>query len=203
MAIKPKIEKRFEEFAALWQSASNERLFVELVFCLLTPQSKAKVCWQITKELWSSGMLFKADAITLAEAIKNVRFRNTKAINIVASREMFLPPQGTGLREWLSHYNGVNDMRGALVVNVRGIGYKEASHFLRNIGLGKDLAILDRHILRNLLHYGVIECLPTTITKRRYLEIEEKMRCFASTIGIPLAHLDLVFWYMATGEIFK
>jgi len=36
-----------------------------------------------------------------------------------------------------------------LVKNLTGLGYKEAGHFLRNIGSGK-IAILDRHILRNL-----------------------------------------------------
>ena len=83
------------------------------------------------------------------------------------------------------------------------MGYKEASHFLRNIGLGKDLAILDRHILRNLQNLGVINEIPKTLSKNKYLEIEEKMRVFSKNIGIPLDHLDLLLWFKQTGRIFK
>ena len=41
------------------------------------------------------------------------------------------------------------------------------------------------------------------MTRRRYLEIEGKMADFSKVVGIPLPHLDLVLWYMETGEIFK
>jgi len=83
------------------------------------------------------------------------------------------------------------------------MGYKEASHFLRNIGLGKDMAILDRHILKNLKAFGVINDIPRALSRKKYLEIEEKMRKFSHEIGIPISHLDLLFWSRQTGEIFK
>ena len=89
------------------------------------------------------------------------------------------------------------------VDNVKGIGLKEASHFLRNIGLGEDLAILDRHILKNLALLGVIEEVPASLSRRLYLEIEDRMRKFAENIKIPMSHLDLLLWYMETNEIFK
>src|SRR5439155_1300502 len=87
--------------------------------------------------------------------------------------------------------------------HVMGLGYKEASHFLRNIGLGEEFAILDRHILRNLARLKVIPEVPASITKKRYLEIEEKLRRFAADISIPMAELDLLFWSKETGWIFK
>ena len=87
--------------------------------------------------------------------------------------------------------------------NVNGLGYKETSHFLRNIGLGKNFAILDRHILKNLKRYGVIKSIPKTLTRKKYLEIERKMKKFSEKIKIPLAELDLLFWSEETGEIFK
>ena len=94
-------------------------------------------------------------------------------------------------------------MRQKLVNGIKGIGYKEASHFLRNIGLGKDIAILDRHILKNLKRYGVISRVPLSIPAKSYLNIEERARAFASMIGISLGELDLLFWSRETGEIFK
>ena len=49
----------------------------------------------------------------------------------------------------------------------------------------------------------VISEVPVSITKKRYLEIEEKLRRFSRDIGIPLADLDLLFWSRETGWIFK
>jgi N-glycosylase/DNA lyase len=89
------------------------------------------------------------------------------------------------------------------VRNVKGIGYKEASHFLRNIGFGQHLAILDVHILRNMVRYGVIESVPKNISRSVYLELENKLKGFAKKIGIPMDELDLLFWSSETGEIFK
>ena len=90
-----------------------------------------------------------------------------------------------------------------LVKNVKGLGMKESSHFLRNIGFGFDLAILDRHILKNLKKNGIIKDIPNCLTKKRYMETEEKMRDFSKEIGISMGKLDLLFWSKETGEIFK
>ena len=79
---------------------------------------------------------------------------------------------------------------------------KEASHFLRNIGKGENLAILDRHVLKNLIRLQVIDY-PKTLSKRVYLEIEDKMKDFSNKVSIPLAHLDLLLWSLETGEVFK
>jgi len=89
-----------------------------------------------------------------------------------------------------------------LVENVKGYGFKEASHFLRNIGY-RELAILDRHILKYLVEFGVIEKVPKSLTKKNYMEIEEKFKQFSGRVGIPMDELDLLFWSLETGEIFK
>jgi N-glycosylase/DNA lyase len=62
---------------------------------------------------------------------------------------------------------------------------------------------LDRHILRNLGSLGIIPEIPISLTKKRYLEIEEKLRRFSAEIFIPMADLDLLFWSKETGWIFK
>ena len=86
---------------------------------------------------------------------------------------------------------------------MKGIGYKEASHFLRNIGFGEHLAILDRHIMKNLKLLGIIDEIPISLTRKKYLEIEQRMVKFSKKVKIPMKHLDLVLWYKETGEIFK
>ena len=65
------------------------------------------------------------------------------------------------------------------------------------------MAILDRHVLRSLRSLGVIEEIPRSLSRKRYLEIEEKMKDFAEEICIPMSHLDLTLWYRETGEVFK
>jgi len=107
-----------------------------------------------------------------------------------------------GLKKKIEKFNAAA-ARDWLVRNVKGLGYKEASHFLRNIGLGKELAILDVHILKNLKELGVIENIPSSLTKKRYLEIEDKMRKFSRRTKIPLAELDLLLWSLETGFVFK
>nr|MBC8387338.1 DNA lyase [Actinomycetota bacterium] len=79
----------------------------------------------------------------------------------------------------------------------------EASHFLRNIGLGGNIAILDIHILRSLEKYRVINKIPSSISRKIYLDIENKMREFSINIDISLPELDLLFWSNQTGFIFK
>jgi N-glycosylase/DNA lyase len=89
------------------------------------------------------------------------------------------------------------------VKKIKGIGYKEASHFLRNIGLGEKMAILDRHILKNLKNYGLIKEIPKTLTRGKYLKIEKKYIEFSKKLNIRPDELDLILWAKETGYVFK
>jgi len=199
--IRPTIEKRIQEFEEVWDEG-DERVFDEMVFCLFTPQSKAKVCWDTVQDLKEDDLLLEGQQDTISDEIKRVRFRNNKAGYLVEARSKFIEDDKF-IKEKISEFEDQKKARGWIVDNVKGLGYKEASHFLRNIGKGENLAILDRHILRNLVKLGVIDEIPKTLTKKRYLDIEKKMKEFAEEIGIPLGHLDLVLWYKETGEVFK
>lgn len=95
------------------------------------------------------------------------------------------------------------EKRELLIANVPGYGLKEATHFLRNIGKNESLAILDRHILRNLYTYGAIPAIPENLSKKTYYRIENQFKEFAKNVGIPLDELDLLFWSMETGIILK
>jgi len=84
---------------------------------------------------------------------------------------------------------------------VKGFGYKEASHFLRNIGF-ENLAIIDFHIIDSLVDAGLIEK-PKTITPKKYLEIETMLKKIAEKSGMNLAELDLYLWCNETGKVLK
>ncbi len=201
---KEEIQSRLDEFKSLWKNGTEEDIFAELVFCLLTPQSKARSCWAAVEDMVDNNLLFNGSESHIAKSLRScVRFHNNKARYIRDARRMFTiedelhikniiiqPPTPYKAREWL-------------VENVKGMGYKEASHFLRNIGIGEQLAILDRHILKNLVMLEVIMELPSSLSSKRYLSIERSMAQLSKEIGIPMAHLDLLLWYKEAGEIFK
>lgn len=196
------IEGRLRQFEKVGKRSSNV-LFSELCFCLLTPQSKARVCDAAIRELQQKGLLLKGSWEEIGDAISGVRFPHNKAGFIVEARELFTGDGGYDLKGIVQGGTRAKNLREWFVKNVKGLGYKEASHYLRNVGVGFDLAILDRHILRNLLRYDIIESVPNSMTKKRYLEIEKKMRKFAKNIGIEMGALDLLFWSMETEEVFK
>jgi N-glycosylase/DNA lyase len=200
---KHKIRERLLDFKKVWDK-SDEEIFAELSFCLLTPQTKARAADMAIKYLVKTGILFSGNKNQIYRILNSygIRFPENKANYIVEVKEFFKKNGKIDIKNKLEN-GSVFDKREWLVNTVKGFGLKEASHFLRNIGLGFDLAILDRHIIKNLLRYDVIDEIPKSLTKKQYLMIEEKMKEFSKKIGIPLAELDLLFWSEETGEIFK
>jgi len=195
------VKERLSEFEAIWRDGTDDELFRELVFCILTPQSRAKSCWNALLDIESRGLLVECTEEELFEPLRRVRFRFTKARRVVAARELFSEDDRLSVRKRIS--GDPVTAREWLVANVNGLGYKEASHFLRNVGRGQRLAILDRHILGNLSKLGAIGEVPSTMTPKRYLEIEQAMASFSDGMGIPMDELDLVLWYLEAGEVFK
>ncbi|RLF94955.1 DNA lyase [Thermococci archaeon] len=196
-SIQEKIRSRLNEFDRLREKGNNGEIFAELIFCILTPQSKAQSCWKTVETLLNKNLLLKGNEDQISKMLKRVRFRNRKAEYIVEARKHY------PIRSKIKKFDDIYSAREWLVKNVRGMGYKEASHFLRNIGFGEELAILDRHILKNLKSLGVIEEIPRFLTKKKYFEIEKKMKKFSEKVEIPMSHLDLVLWYKETGKVFK
>lgn len=192
------IRSRLREFSRIHEGKA-ESIFPELCFCLLTANANALKCAEAIDDLKRSGLVLKGAAGSIRPKLRGrVRFHNKKAVFIVNARKV-LP-----LLKKVIDPKDVMKTRDWLVENIKGLGYKEASHFLRNIGLGRDIAILDRHILKNLARYGVITKIPDSVGSRKiYLDIEDKMRKFAKKAGIPMDEMDLLFWSIQTGFVFK
>lgn len=198
------IEKRLKEFKEIWERGSNEDIHAELSFCILTPQSKAVNAWKAITTLKENGLLFNGSAEDIVEYLNIVRFKNNKAKYLVALREQMQNEKGEIItKDFFNSIADVKEKREWIVKNIKGMAYKEAGHFLRNVGFGKEIAILDRHILKNLVKLEVIEDVPKSLTPKLYLEIEEKMKTYCKFINIPMDSLDLLLWYKEAGEIFK
>jgi len=179
-----KIRARLEQFKNL----SEKQVFQEFQFCLLTPQSNAQRCWSAVLELT------KKNPNTIKEITDilatKTRFHHTKAKRILASKESF---------KKIKHYLSLpaQQARNKLAKEVNGYGLKEAGHFLRNIGLSNNkIAILDRHILRNLNEEKIK-------SQKHYFEIEQKFLAYAASVNIEPDELDLLWWSQENGEIFK
>lgn len=188
---KKAIQSRLEDFRKL----SEKDYFYEHLFCLLTPQSNAKKCWEAVEQL---KMGIPKSEKEIASILKSkTRFHNNKARYITLAVKNW-----ENTKQLLNTLNTV-ELRNILAKNIKGYGLKEAGHFLRNIGKSDNkVAILDRHILRNLIALKVIDS-DKIKNDKHYLEIEQKYLKFAQQIDIPADELDLVFWSKENGDIFK
>jgi N-glycosylase/DNA lyase len=195
-ARKHLIRERLAEFSAVPPSG----YFYELVYCLLTPQSSAEHADNVVRSLREAQFAERGvdPEPMLRNPVSYIRFHKTKARHLLKAREEF--PE---IARVLSNGSSPAELREWLAGNVLGFGFKEATHFLRNIGKNGGLAILDRHILRNLQRLKVIRTIPTSLSKKKYLSIERQFARFAEHIGISLDELDLLFWSMETGVIRK
>lgn len=191
-----KIAGRLKDFSEV----PGKDYFYELCFCLCTPQSKARKCDIAVSMLRERDFLNKS--MNPAGILrKNVRFHNHKSSYLVGLKGKF-PRILSRVRQTKKENSDPKGLREFLVKEVKGLGYKEASHFLRNIGF-RHLAILDRHILKNMLRHGAVDYLPKTLTKKEYLALEKEIEDFSKRIGIDMDELDLLFWSTETGDIFK
>ncbi len=199
------IEARLATFQSIWDRGSDNELFAEMTFCLCAVQTAARRCDSAVHHLRERGLLLAGSSQEVAEILvaHGVRFHWTKGERIVRARRQFFDPFPSLRWSLAARTDDVPGLRNWLQAQVLGLGWKEASHFLRNIGHGAQLAILDRHILRNLQRLGIIDQVPGSLSRARYLEIEERMRHFCMGVGIPLNHLDLLLWARETGFIFK
>ena len=193
---KEAIQKRLKEFSAVLP----QNYFYELAYCLLTPQSSARSAAKVIQIF--TELDFEHREIDPESILRNkshyIRFHHTKAGHLQVMKTQFAE-----IQKHLQQNFSAEETREWLVQHVKGLGYKEATHFLRNIGRNGELAILDRHILRNLKRYGAIRTIPKTLSPNHYFRIEKKFQQFAQRSGIPINDLDLLFWSFETGEILK
>ena len=191
--IELEVENRLNEFKEL---NNSEDWFSELCYCLLTANSKAETALNIEKELKGKGFHSSSQSEIRDCIIKNKhRFHNNKSKFIVEAREH------KDIKGIITEKNQI-EARNWLVNNIKGIGYKEASHFLRNVGYN-NVAILDRHILNLMVENDIIKEKPNTLNKNNYQEIEKKLGKLAKFVDMSHAELDLYLWFLKTRKILK
>lgn len=189
------VRQRMNEFELLGRG-TEEDLFKELCFCILTANYSAERGIRIQKEIDLGFLSLPLDELARKLRELGHRYPEIRAKYIVEARKYL-----GKLKKVLESFDDEALLRDWLVKNVKGLGYKEASHFLRNIGF-KNVAIIDFHIIDLLVKYGIIER-PRSLTRKKYMEIEDILRKIAEISGLTLAELDLYLWHMETGKILK
>ncbi|MFP4655182.1 MAG: N-glycosylase/DNA lyase [Methanohalobium sp.] len=195
--ISETVNRRIREFEEL-HAKSNKEWFNELCFCLLTANSSARLGMNIQNYMAKIDGFLTCDQKELSKILKHMghRFYEKRAEYIVLARN-----NAADIKDKITNMENEFTAREWLVKNIKGIGYKESSHFLRNVGY-KRLAILDKHILRIMCSSCIID-VPKTLTRKRYLNIEQEFISLADEVGLTLAELDLYLWYTQTGEVLK
>lgn len=197
------IRERLDEFAAIRATGSDDRLWEEMVFCFFTGGCSARMGLNSVEAVRPH--LIDGDQQQIANAlVGSHRYPNARARYVVASREFLKGHCGMQLRQKLEGFDCNIERRDWLVKEkgIKGLGYKEASHYLRNIGF-RGYAILDKHVLRCLAELKIIDDPKPPNTRTKYLMVEDKLRNLTKSLKIDFDELDLVLWSMKTGVILK
>jgi N-glycosylase/DNA lyase len=197
------IRNRLAEFEAVWKEGTDARLWEEMVFCFFTGGCSAKMGLRSIDAV--RPLLDAGSQPEIASALTGVhRYPNARARYVFASRSFLREHCNLELRAKLESFDCRLERRDWLVreKGIKGLGYKEASHFLRNIGL-KGYAILDKHVLKCLAELKIIDSPKPPNTRSTYLRVEDQLRDLTERTKIDFDEMDLVLWSMKTGQILK
>ena len=202
---KKEIQARLSEFREVWQHGSDERLWEELVFCIFTAGASARMGFTAVDAV--RPLLTQGGRREMTRALRKAgahRFPVERPGYIVVTRDYLREHCNLELRRKLESFHNPIERRDWLAQEkrIKGLGYKESSHFLRNIGI-RGYAILDKHVMSCLHDLQIVENAKPPATRARYLEVEEKLKLVARDLKIDFDELDLVLWSMKTGEVLK
>ena len=197
------IRGRLNEFKAVLQERDDRRLWEEMVFCFFTGGCSAKMGLRSIEAV--RPLLGNGTQAELAKALTGVhRYPNERAKYIVHSRNFLKTDCDLKISDRLAGFDDDIARRDWLAreKGIKGLGYKEASHFLRNIGYS-GYAILDKHVLRCLAELKIIDEPKPPNSRRMYLTVEDKLRQLTNKVQIDFDELDLVLWSIKTGSVLK
>ncbi len=192
--IKKTIDSRIKEFKS-FSKKDDKEWFKEMCFCILTANSTAEQCIKVHCHVGDGFLTLNKGSLQKKLQSVGCRFHNKRAEYINSSIQY-----KNSLKKIIQKLKN-NEKRDWLAENIKGLGYKETSHFLRNVGYD-DFAIIDFHIIDILVDNKIIKE-PKSLNRNNYLEIEGKLRELSKKLGLTLAELDLYLWYIETGKVLK
>ena len=185
------------------EAKDDYRIFEELAFCIFTANTSAEMGAKAVDAV--RYVLINGSADDMARRLEGIyRFNNVRPAHIIHTRTYLKNSLNFQLKNKIKSFKNKDELRDFFALNkdVKGLGMKEASHFLRNIGF-KGYAILDRHIINSLNEFGVLPTNDKPKNAKEYLETEQKFIDFSKEIEIDMSELDLLLWSRKNGRILK
>lgn len=183
----------------------------ELVGCVIGSQIRNETAVNITENLEQAGLLddkqwhcknngkFESRIYEVLIGEKSGvahrsrhRFPKARAKQLAQARDEL---SKASITERLSINNTPKLMRKVFADHIPGLGPKQASMFLRNVGISYDLAILDTHVLRFMDMQGILPLNKVRIgTIAGYERAEQHIVDYADNLGYPAGYLDWAIW---------
>ena len=189
-----------------WTSCTEEGLWRELVACILGSRVRFEsACRALERmdqqRLFSAarrGTRFDEYEIDIRGVLSNgYRFYRIRAQQVRCAAESIYGCDQT-IRGILEETNGVRQARRRLSHRIPGIGPKQASLFLRNIGYSEWVAIFDVHVLSYMCWAGLTDTeLKSVSTVEQYEKLEEAFVERAQMYGFPISDFDVAVWIVA------
>ncbi|MDP7243919.1 MAG: hypothetical protein QF568_01090 [Flavobacteriales bacterium] len=182
----------------------DERIFEELCFCIFTANTSAETSLKAIDAV--RNLLINGTAEEMTKKLEGIyRFNVLRPSYIIHTREYLKNNLNFKIKNKIETLkSNPVELRNFFAFNkgIKGLSYKEASHFLRNIGF-KGYAILDKHILNSLLEFNIVDEIKKPLTSKIYYDVEQRMKLFSNEISIPMDDLDLLLWSRRNGKILK
>lgn len=184
-------------------------LWTELACCILSSQVPYATAQAAAVRVEASGLLedpavspdiLEASLATLLRSpfdlgggLRRYRFPDSRARQLAAATTA-IRGEADKLSELLAGFEGVEGARDWFVARAPGLGPKQASMFLRNVGASYDLAVLDRHVINYMIVVGLTGDPAPTRRMADYRRDEAILRNHAAEFGLPVGLLDWAVW---------
>jgi len=195
---------------------SENKLLSELVLCILSSQEKYEVALAMMKSLRKENILripknkseFREIKSEIETTLKNpvcfksnekeysrrLRFFVKKAEYIIDTLENIYLNNLT-IKGILKQKDCIQETRMNIISYSCGLGPKQASMFLRNIGYHSEFAVLDKHVIDYMRIMGLTCVSDNNFSNiSAYQKIETKLKSYADAYNVNLLHLDLAIW---------
>jgi len=209
--------KNKDENRIFWSDFSEEQLGCSLVSCILGSRVLYETANACTFHLYRKGLLTPSNLVAnpgkfekrlaneLSKPIfppfnknkgRRYQYSKSKSDYIVRTAIEIYRDNNTNLKTILARCQNGYEAREILREKAIGIGYKQASLFLRNISYSENLAILDSHVMRYMVLLGMVEndtdLRPSN--EKDYIKLENTLCKYAILNDKSISTLDIAIW---------
>jgi len=209
------IENNSNKNRMCWSNLSEEQLWCELVSCILGSKVLYETANSCVSHLYKLGLLHPQKIIieqdNMEKRLENelskpifLHFKNkrckypypkSRSKYIVKTAVEIYKNSDTTLKDILINCKNEYEAREIIREKSAGIGYKQASLFLRNISYSNNLAILDSHVIKYMrLMNMVTDTIFNLQNKKKYIKLEKILHNYAISRDMSISTLDIAIW---------